>query len=314
MSDLSGNHYKTCHPEAPCDSCGCSLEDCVCGKHECDRVDCGCVLSLCYDPVEAKRRREAISEGMAEEGSRFCPVSLADWIRVCESAGVPYVPATKVAEMLKEDYLRFDTEGEHVGRLVEVIRKVEEAVAESDGPVMARMDFCSSLTIKYRLGSGSPEHRAEFALLKLDDPRAFDIMSEYPREAIPVFIRPWVDALVVDDYPVEYRAFVRGGALIGISSYYPQRPLRHSKKELGAVREMTLRLLEAVEAPFEWHRPMFGDGGLDLSGVHFTTDFMVTADGSAVFLEGGPPHEMGAHPCCFAAGKIDGVALSAPEK
>ena len=28
-----------------------------------------------------------------------------------------------------------------------------------------------------------------------------------------------------------------------------------------------------------------------------------------LFLEGGPPAELGAHPCCFAGDEIEGVAL-----
>ena len=39
-----------------------------------------------------------------------------------------------------------------------------------------------------------------------------------------------------------------------------------------------------------------------------TADFTATAEGM-LFLEGGPPHELGAHPCCFREGRISGVAL-----
>ncbi|WP_163450886.1 hypothetical protein, partial [Escherichia coli] len=50
---------------------------------------------------------------------------------------------------------------------------------------------------------------------------------------------------------------------------------------------------------------------LDLTRNQFTADFVRLADGSISFLEGGPPHtpKFGAHPCCFVAGEIGGVAL-----
>ena len=47
-------------------------------------------------------------------------------------------------------------------------------------------------------------------------------------------------------------------------------------------------------------------------GVHFTGDFAATRL-AMVLIEGGPPHFMGAAPCCFAAGRIDGIALEAHE-
>ncbi|MXZ74359.1 MAG: hypothetical protein F4Z03_04495 [Gemmatimonadetes bacterium] len=60
------------------------------------------------------------------------------------------------------------------------------------------------------------------------------------------------------------------------------------------------------------------DGGKAPTGgplqdeIHFTADFAATRLGM-VLLEGGPPDFMGAAPCCFAAGRIDGVALEAQE-
>ena len=107
--------------------------------------------------------------------------------------------------------------------------------------------------------------------------------------------------------PVESRAFVRDGGVLGISSYYPQRPLPEFPAHIQAVREQTEMLINAVRTPFQWHvEPSLR--GLDKDGVHFTADFIATAEGM-IFLEGGPPHELGAHPCCFREGRISGVAL-----
>ena len=73
------------------------------------------------------------------------------------------------------------------------------------------------------------------------------------------------------------------------------------------MREQTERLIQAVRTPFQWHlKPSLRE--LDQDGVHFTADFIATAEG-ILLLEGGPPHELGAHPCCFQEGQISGVAL-----
>ena len=42
----------------------------------------------------------------------------------------------------------------------------------------------------------------------------------------------------------------------------------------------------------------------------FTADFVVGKDGKVLFLEGGPPYGLGAHPCCFEGRDIEGIALA----
>lgn len=239
---------------------------------------------------------------------RFCPVSLGDWLDLCRRAGVRCVPALKIAEFLREDYLAFDQQGEHQERLQEAQQAIRAARLE--GEHMMRLDCCFGTEIKYRMGSGEPACLPSFQEIDIGDPRAYDIILEYPREAVPVWQRPWVRPLVEDGYPVEYRAYVRDGGIQGISSYYPQRPLAEHPEHLEAVREMTERLIAHAGAPFVWNAtPMLYAEQLDLSQVHFTADFLVSEYGDVLFLEGGPPHELGAHPCCFRPGEISGIAL-----
>jgi len=133
--------------------------------------------------------------------------------------------------------------------------------------------------------------------------------------------------ILADGYPVEYRAFVQNGELIGISSYYPQRPLPRNDEHLAAIRKHVATLIEELDGPFEW--PAGPDEAMAIKtavptlegkeppagtphhdGVHFTADCAATTLGM-LFLEGGPPHFMGAHPCCFQPGRIRGVALEA---
>ena len=239
------------------------------------------------------------------EADWFCPISLGDWLDLCRQTGVPHVGAEKVATLLRDDCLRFDTKGEHQDRLGEAFEKIQEAAKPYH---MLRFDCCSGLNVKMRMAQGQPQWNSEFNDLVLDDPRAFDIIFEFPREELPVWRRPWTDPIVYDNYPAEYRVFVRDGEIAGISNYYPQRPLIEFKGHLATLREYTTRLAEAAPQHFLWpmsHRP----DSVTEDGVHFTADFMATSNG-ILFLEGGPPHEMGAHPCCFQPGRIEGVALA----
>ena len=264
------------------------------------------------DPAEqleqAKRTIDLIREAAGQDHpERFCPVSLGDWLELCGEAGVPHVPAELVATMLRDDCLAFDTRGEHQERLVSALEALQEAKLENH---MMRMDPASGIEIKHRLSIGEPEFRPEFQEIILDDPRLFDILFEYPREEVPVWRRPWVDAMRHQGYPVEYRAFVRDSTLLGISNYYPQRPLPEFPAHLEAVRRYTQALIESVKPPFLWHTAHgLMDGTLDAAGIHFTADFLVTVQDEVLFLEGGPPHELGAHPCCFEPGNIQGIEL-----
>ena len=263
-----------------------------------------------------KEHAEAADEHTPDYGGErtgFCPVSLADWLKLCEETKVPYVPALKAATITKKDYIHFDQPGERQDRLRDALKSVEKAAAEMDGPAMTRFDFCSSIDVKIAMDRGDAEagHKPEFAQLVLDDPRAYQIMEEYPRAEIPIFVRPWVKAKKHLSHPVEYRVFVRDGRVAGISSYYPQRPLPLNCEHIERVAEMTERLIAAVPTPFQWHNPIFGmPEDLDPDGVHFTADYLITADtGLPVFLEGNPPHEFGGHPCCFRPYRIEGIAL-----
>ena len=239
-----------------------------------------------------------------EANGRFCPLSLGDWLELCQQAGVPHVPAEKAAEFVLEDCLNFDTAGEHQERLKEIFATLEMS-REQDH--MLRLDCCAGIEIKIGLSEGDWRWMPDYGHIVLDDPRAFDILMEYPRPTIPVWKRPWVKAVIQDSYPVEYRAFVNDGKIAGISSYYPQRPLMHMPGQVQDVKRYTEALIGKLHTPFQWpfsHMPEW----LDPDGIHCTMDYIMTHDG-LLFLEGGPPHEMGAHPCCFAPYEISGLAL-----
>ena len=228
---------------------------------------------------------------------------------LCRRAEVPHVPATQVAQVLRDDYLAFDTEGDHRARLEQVWKEIQAARKDNQ---MMRLDCCTDAEVKYRMSLGEGgEFKPEFGFILFGDMRGFDMVYEYPRDSIPVWQRPWAETQVIDGYPVEYRAFVRDGKVQGISNYYPQRPLPRFPEHLEAVRNFTERLIQHVQTPFLWHETlMFRSDPLDRQGTHFTADFLVNTQGEVLFLEGGPPHELGGHMCCFRPGEIDGVALT----
>lgn len=230
-------------------------------------------------------------------------------MEACEPVGVPYIPAVKVAELRTDDYRRFDRPTkEQYDRLASALAAVYEAHEPNH---MVRLDYCAGWGIKYAMDR-RPSHGwdEDFGYIVLDDPRAYDINSEWPRETVPVWKRPWVIAQMHLGYPVEYRAFVRDGSLQGISSYHPQRPLPKWDEHIDAITEYTERPIDAMPTPFQWHYHMFLDSDISQDGVHFTADYLVQQDGQMVFLEGGLPFGLGAHPRCFSNGEIAGIALS----
>ena len=265
-------------------------------------------------PTQGELQAAQNERGQPEEASqalqeKFCTISLGDWLNLCRRAEVPHVPATQIAQVLRDDYLDFETEGEHRARLKQVWKAIQYARTENH---MMRLDCCTDAELKYRMSRGDGGgFQPEFGGIMLDDMRSYNIVSEYPRENIPIWQRPWAKTQVIDGYPVEYRAYVRDGKLQGISSYYPQRPLPRFPEHLKAVQSCTERLIQHAQTPFLWHHTfMFQDNPMDPTGIHFTADFLVNTQGETLFLEGGPPHELGAHMCCFRPGEIEGVALT----
>ena len=257
--------------------------------------------------------------------SRFCAYSLGDWIGACQRTGIPHVPAMHVTDFEPHDLLRHDETGPHQLRLDAAYEKVRRAAAPG---WMLRWDCCASADLKFSMGEGRKPGGDTLGTLPIDT-RILELVWDYPRVVVPVWRRPWIgeQMIFMDGYPVEYRAFVQNGELIGISSYYPQRSLRRDEEHLADVEKHVSALLAEIEGPLEWpatHEETMNirtmtakldgrkpaPGTPDPDGVHFTADFAATALGM-LFLEGGPPHFMGAHPCCFPPGRIREVALEA---
>lgn len=248
------------------------------------------------------------------ETARFCPLSLGDWIDACRRANVPHVPAREAAVLCRHDVIRYEQPGKPRDRNEQAVQRARSACRPGE---MLRLDCCAGSETKFRLATGRPEWREDTQLVYVGDPRATELVLDMPRERIPIWRRPWIKARLEGRFPVEYRAYVQDGQVVGISNYHVQRPLRRSNAHIDAIARWTDALLAVLETPFLWpygpYRDYFDDH-CAADGVHFAADFIVDQNDNVVFLEGNPPHHLGAHPCCFPMDETYGLALAAPER
>ena len=224
----------------------------------------------------------------------FNVVSLGAWIRLCETVSLPCVPADPVASIDIRLLMNWDVE--QGPALRQFFTTIERAKRPN---TMLRWDCCAPSDVKARMAAGRPTwDPALTEHFTIDDARAFTIITEYPGNTMKVWRRPWMDARVIDRYPVEYRVYVEAGTVIGISSYYPQRPLEQADTLHDVLRAnvMVGTLIRALDGRKIVHPPPDDRGP---GGLSFTADFMRRRDGRLLFLEGGPAFGSGAHPCCF---------------
>lgn len=224
----------------------------------------------------------------------FNVVSLGAWMRLCEAVSLPRVPAEPVASI--DIHLLMNWDVEQGPALRQFFTTIERAKRPN---TMLRWDCCAPSDVKARMAAGQPAWSPALTEhFTIDDARAFTIITEYPGSTMTVWRRPWMNAAVVDRYPVEYRVFVDAGTVIGISSYYPQRPLDQADtlQDVFRLNVMAGTLIRALDGKTIVHPPSPDRGP---EGLSFTADFMRLCDGRLLFLEGGPAWGGGAHPCCF---------------
>ena len=157
-------------------------------------------------------------------------VSLRDWLDLARRTGVPHVPAAKICDIRVRDILEYDTGSAAVqGRLKTAWARMAAARRPR---TMFRWDCCASEDLRHLMAQGreAPDELRDLQTLTIDM-RIYELAGEYPASTMPIRARPWIRdrMLVVDRYPVEYRAFIHAGNVAGISSYHPQRPLRRRK-------------------------------------------------------------------------------------
>ena len=165
------------------------------------------------------------------EADRFCPVSLGDWLALCRQAGVPHIPAERIATIGHQDWRN------HAALKAEGGEGLDHAFKQGMLTLrrrhILRYDFCAPTAVKSIMAAGNDDFSSEMAVMTLDDRRVYDLPGEYPRDQVPIWQRPRIPAAIQDGYPVEYRSFVTDGGLDDISSYYPHKPLELNEEHLA---------------------------------------------------------------------------------
>ncbi|MCC7544661.1 MAG: hypothetical protein IT506_04140 [Aquabacterium sp.] len=258
---------------------------------------------------QARERFERAKREVARDG-RFIGVSLGQWLSHVGTAGVAHVPAKKIFSIGRDVWL-YAEEGR--GADVATWEKFSLVLSSQPDGVMVRLDPCSGEDIKYPMSTGQLPDFTQRKTLNPFDYRASEIVYEFPGDDIDVWARPWIEAKIHDDFPVEFRVFVRNSEVLGVASYYPQRPLPDTAQMLGYAEQCRLSAqaitdhLNVVGAT-PW-MPNY-EGRFEDGKVSATMDFIISTDGKPVFLEAGPPYGAGAHPCAFIEREITGVALA----
>lgn len=244
---------------------------------------------------------------MTDLEKRMQLVPLGPWIELCEAAGVPYVPA-EFSNPFPVKQIGDAIDGSN--DIIELERAFDWYHEESDKRIKsgkrfsARWECCSSSATKSAAAKGL-EWCPSYYQLTCDDSRVFDCTVGCDETRL--CIRPWVEPLRYDGYPVEFRVFRDPNGFWGVSNYYPQRPISMLKpddaKGLICAAAMEARRLTKVI----WKYGM--ETNPDLFEVGFSADFIAPSLDApkVVFLEGGPPHVANeyvtSHPCCFAPGR-----------
>lgn len=271
---------------------------------------------------------QQMAEVEAQAGPRFAPLpegafpapSLSAWLGWARAADVPSVPAEEVARFAVDELLGFETDSPATQAMLERLSALNRTLPPD---TMLRWDCCAPMGIKWHLGDGHPECPTDTTTRELHpgDPRAFDILYEFPADDVAVFRRPWVTAAVHDRFPVEFRVFVHEGRVVAVSNYYVQRALPEAPQVLAQARgaaNAAARMIDAMRhaGGFPWVGSPRDLPETVQRGIEATLDFLVTPGGEVLFLEAGPGFGLGAHPCCFhnpdtrTVDRPDGIRLA----
>lgn len=240
---------------------------------------------------------------------------LSDWLPRAEAAGVAAIPATFGPTLPFATLCAALDHGTTPAQ--DAALQAAEAFLQAHmrfGQTMWRWDCCAPDLVKHVMGTGRDDAAARIArgwhrdrwtpgasYLSLDDDRLLSILMDNGGPDVALCVRPWVPAVVVDGFPVEFRVYVTATRTAAVSSYYPQRPLDETWERF-AQHAAHLALALGPHVPAD---------------VGYTADFLVRATAAEptlddlALLEGGPGWGRGAHPCCFGPDQLS-LALARP--
>lgn len=240
-------------------------------------------------------------EGALRSGTslRFNTLSLPAWTEVMRLACIDHVPAVEMGSVPLREFIalmeeRPNSYGRQVREILSQLREGEMFRFEQVAPEGVKMVMAEGR------GIDALDATAGFDAF---DMRFMDTIRDIHDETIRLFRRPVIRTAELHGieggiYPQELRVIVQGGALIGVSNYYPQAVMSQAHVPLvQAALEMSARALRFMR-DHDWApcNPSFPNHP---EGPSFTMDFLVCDDGRVLFLEGGPAALIAAHPCCF---------------
>lgn len=260
-----------------------------------------------------RRAAERHENGKASvnEPGRFIATSLGAWLKRAQDSGISSVNAVRIADVPRKALMEIEEQSPEHEVIWNNLVKAKNSIEDGH---MVRWDACSHSELKWVMGESgkTKDQRIEAGRDTYPCMRVYELHYEYPADIIPVWSRPWIDALEVDGFPVEFRVFVRDSKVIGVASYYPQRALPSTPEIYGFAsrcKEMATQLVKHLDESCErpWLDAFAAKFNPEL--VNATMDFLVSSSGDVLFLEAGPPFGAGAHPCAFIDCEISGVAL-----
>ena len=269
-------------------------------------------FKLNLDPAviaEQARQQHEVAKSLFNNNTRFIGSSLGSWLVEAEAAGIAHIPASQIFSMPRGVFLNQESGTEEESK---IWADLDRAINATPNDHMVRWDPCASIELKTKMEQA--KLFANLNTLEMGDIRAFEIIMEYPADAIPVWSRPWHNAQYEGNYPIEFRVFVRDNNIEGISNYYIQRPLPEEQHIYSSVKACAVAADKLVKSMRERNRqpwmPSF-EGRFDPAKIHASLDFLICKEtGQALFLEAGPPFGAGAHPCAFIGrSQIYGLAL-----
>lgn len=264
----------------------------------------------------AKRRAAMRAHWAATSpATHFNVYDIAAWADLADRAGVPHIPLEKLCTWNVDDIVGADAPK---CEDIETLNRARKRLRE--GKAVARWSHCAGAMAKFYMGAGGAAQgwSNEMIDTEFDDDRFYELLMDYPEPTFSLYRREWVDPLVVDEFPVEYRVFVFGDVVSAISNYYPQRDLpntRQTLRHISTAFACVAMMVRAQRLPLnlppwalEGHDP--DAAAAILTASNCTIDFMARASGGLTMIDAGPAFGMGADPCCFPFDGIpDGIAL-----
>jgi hypothetical protein len=298
-----------------------------------------------------KANRETLRAACAAMDG-FCPFDLGHWMELAARAGVPMIPATAVATGATA---LWNDEAHGHPAIDVMIAQARQAVDAESRPMILRWSWASHGDVKHHTNGGTRDWHPDLVEPYINDERSYELQMDFPLPEFSIWMRPWMTlttrtapkpamdpqhaahhrerengyrseqgrALVTgplpthDQFALEARVYVESNAIKGISAYFPQCPMDPADLDVQTLfrqaRVMAQALIDHQTKPVILPRVHHVHGTNDNA---WTVDFVMTADGNVMLLEGGPPHMPGggAHPCCFAPGRIAGEAFASAKE